>query len=47
VAKKPFFEHAPAQAVAQLGRIRTDIYVGMALSNVVAFFIIHRSFDIA
>ena len=33
-------KHAPAQAVEQLGRIRTDTYVGMAFSNVVAFFII-------
>jgi Mn2+/Fe2+ NRAMP family transporter len=33
-------KHAPPQAVAQLGRIHTDTYVGMAFSNVVAFFII-------
>jgi NRAMP (natural resistance-associated macrophage protein)-like metal ion transporter len=33
-------KQAPAQAVAQLGRIHVDTYVGMALSNVVAFFII-------
>jgi Mn2+/Fe2+ NRAMP family transporter len=33
-------KRAPAQAVAQLGRIHTDTYVGMALSNIVAFFII-------
>jgi len=33
-------KHAPAQASAQLDRIRTDTYVGMAFSNVVAFFII-------
>jgi NRAMP (natural resistance-associated macrophage protein)-like metal ion transporter len=33
-------KRAPVQAVAQLGRIHTDTYVGMALSNVVAFFII-------
>ena len=33
-------KHAPSQAEAQLGRIHTDTYVGMALSNVVAFFII-------
>lgn len=33
-------KHAPVQAVAQLRRIRTDTYVGMALSNIVAFFII-------
>src|SRR5580693_3044230 len=32
--------HAPAQATVQLDRIRTDTYVGMAFSNVVAFFII-------
>jgi NRAMP (natural resistance-associated macrophage protein)-like metal ion transporter len=31
---------APAQAERQLGRIRTDTYVGMAVSNLVAFFII-------
>jgi NRAMP (natural resistance-associated macrophage protein)-like metal ion transporter len=31
---------APRQAPAQLGRIRKDTYLGMALSNVVAFFII-------
>jgi len=33
-------KRAPAQAVAQLGRIHTDTYVGMAFSNIVAFFII-------
>jgi NRAMP (natural resistance-associated macrophage protein)-like metal ion transporter len=33
-------KHAPAQASAQLDRIHTDTYVGMAFSNVVAFFII-------
>jgi Mn2+/Fe2+ NRAMP family transporter len=33
-------KHAPAQATVQLDRIRTDTYVGMAFSNVVAFFII-------
>jgi Mn2+/Fe2+ NRAMP family transporter len=33
-------KHAPAQASIQLDRIRTDTYVGMAFSNVVAFFII-------
>ena len=33
-------KRAPAQASAQLDRIRTDTYVGMAFSNVVAFFII-------
>jgi len=31
---------APLQAVAQLGRIELDTYVGMGVSNVVAFFII-------
>jgi NRAMP (natural resistance-associated macrophage protein)-like metal ion transporter len=31
---------APQQARAQLGRIRKDTYLGMALSNTVAFFII-------
>jgi Mn2+/Fe2+ NRAMP family transporter len=49
-------KHAPAQAVAQLGRIHTDTYAGMAFSNVVAFFIIltaastlhtHGIFDVA
>jgi Mn2+/Fe2+ NRAMP family transporter len=49
-------KHAPAQAVAQLGRIHTDTYVGMAFSNIVAFFIIltaastlhtHGIFDVA
>ena len=33
-------KQAPHQARGQLGRIRLDTYVGMALSNVVAFFII-------
>jgi NRAMP (natural resistance-associated macrophage protein)-like metal ion transporter len=33
-------KHAPAQASTQLDRIHTDTYVGMAFSNVVAFFII-------
>ncbi len=33
-------KQAPRQARSQLGRIRLDTYVGMALSNVVAFFII-------
>jgi NRAMP (natural resistance-associated macrophage protein)-like metal ion transporter len=32
-------KHAPAQAPVQFRRIRFDTYVGMALSNVVAFFI--------
>jgi NRAMP (natural resistance-associated macrophage protein)-like metal ion transporter len=49
-------KQAPAQAVAQLGRIHTDTYVGMAFSNIVAFFIIltaastlhtHGIFDVA
>ena len=49
-------KHAPGQAVAQLGRIHTDTYVGMAFSNIVAFFIIltaastmhtHGIFDVA
>ncbi len=31
---------APAQAEAQLSRISTDTYIGMGMSNVVAFFII-------
>jgi len=33
-------KRAPAQAEAQMGRIRLDTYLGMALSNLVAFFII-------
>ncbi len=33
-------KHAPRQAPAQFDRIRIDTYIGMALSNVVAFFII-------
>jgi len=33
-------KRAPQQATAQLGRIRVDTYLGMALSNVVAYFII-------
>ncbi len=33
-------KRAPSQAPAQLERIRTDTYLGMALSNIVAFFII-------
>ncbi len=36
-------KRAPRQAPAQLGRIRMDTYVGMALSNLVAFFIILTS----
>lgn len=31
---------APSQAIRQLGRIRTDTYLGMGFSNLVAFFII-------
>jgi len=37
--EKPL-KRAPMQADAQLGRIRIDTYLGMAFSNVVAFFII-------
>jgi NRAMP (natural resistance-associated macrophage protein)-like metal ion transporter len=37
--EKPL-KRAPSQAEEQLGRIRIDTYVGMAFSNVVAFFII-------
>jgi len=33
-------KRSPAQANAQLGRIRTDTYAGMAFSNIIAFFII-------
>ena len=33
-------KRAPRQAQKQLGRIRVDTYVGMAISNVIAFFII-------
>jgi len=33
-------KRAPQQAAAQLGRIRLDTYLGMAFSNIVAFFII-------
>lgn len=33
-------KRAPAQASEQLGRIRIDTYVGMALSNLVAYFIV-------
>jgi len=36
-------KRAPAQATVQLGRIRTDTYAGMALSNTIAFFIILTS----
>jgi Mn2+/Fe2+ NRAMP family transporter len=37
--EKPL-KHAPSQAKVQLGRIRVDTYLGMAFSNIVAFFII-------
>jgi NRAMP (natural resistance-associated macrophage protein)-like metal ion transporter len=37
--EKPL-KRSPSQAQEQLGRIRIDTYLGMALSNVVAFFII-------
>ena len=37
--EKPL-KRAPSQAQAQLGRIRIDTYLGMAFSNLVAFFII-------
>lgn len=37
--EKPL-RQAPAQAPAQFERIRTDTYIGMAFSNIVAFFII-------
>ena len=33
-------KHAPEQAREQLSRIRIDTYIGMAFSNIVAFFII-------
>jgi Mn2+/Fe2+ NRAMP family transporter len=33
-------KHAPGQAPAQLDRMRGDTYLGMAFSNVIAFFII-------
>jgi NRAMP (natural resistance-associated macrophage protein)-like metal ion transporter len=36
-------KHAPEQAREQFGRIRLDTYVGMAFSNLVAFFIILSS----
>jgi Mn2+/Fe2+ NRAMP family transporter len=38
-ATDPLIDH-PAQAPAQLSRIRWDTYVGMAFANLVAFFII-------
>ena len=37
--EKPL-KHAPSQAKEQLGRIHLDTYLGMACSNIVAFFII-------
>src|ERR1700685_3677231 len=37
--EKPL-KHAPGQAPAQLGRMRGDTYLGMAFSNIIAFFII-------
>jgi Mn2+/Fe2+ NRAMP family transporter len=37
--EKPL-KRAPEQAAAQLGRMRGDTYLGMAFSNVIAFFII-------
>jgi Mn2+/Fe2+ NRAMP family transporter len=37
--EKPL-KHAPGQAPAQLERMRGDTYLGMAFSNVIAFFII-------
>ena len=37
--EKPL-KHAPGQAMAQLDKMRGDTYLGMAFSNVIAFFII-------
>ena len=37
---KPPLRDAPAQAASEFGRIRIDTYVGMALSNLVALFIV-------
>jgi Mn2+/Fe2+ NRAMP family transporter len=37
--EKPL-KQAPGQAPAQLGRMRGDTYLGMAFSNIIAFFII-------
>ena len=37
--EKPL-KHAPSQATAQLERMRGDTYLGMAFSNIIAFFII-------
>jgi Mn2+/Fe2+ NRAMP family transporter len=39
-AKEHPLKRSPEQATEQLGRIRFDTYAGMALSNIVAFFII-------
>ena len=39
-AKDKPLKRAPEQAPEQLGRIRFDTYIGMALSNTVAFFIV-------
>ena len=39
IATDHALRHAPEQAPAQLSRIRFDTYMGMALSNIVAFFI--------
>jgi NRAMP (natural resistance-associated macrophage protein)-like metal ion transporter len=38
-AEKPL-KKAPSQATTQLARIRVDTYIGMGLSNIVAYFII-------
>jgi NRAMP (natural resistance-associated macrophage protein)-like metal ion transporter len=40
VAKDKALKHAPEQATKQLARIRTDTYVGMFVSSLVAYFII-------
>jgi NRAMP (natural resistance-associated macrophage protein)-like metal ion transporter len=37
--EKPL-KHAPGQAMAQLDKMRGDTYLGMAFSNIIAFFII-------
>jgi NRAMP (natural resistance-associated macrophage protein)-like metal ion transporter len=42
-ADEQSLKNAPGQARAQFGRIRLDTYVGMAFSNLVAFFIILSS----
>jgi NRAMP (natural resistance-associated macrophage protein)-like metal ion transporter len=39
-AKEKPLKQAPEQSRGQLGRIRFDTYIGMAFSNIVAFFII-------